>query len=310
MDTKPLVSVVMPFHNTPLPFMQEAVKSVSNQSYDNWELLLVNDGSAAESTEFARQYATIHPQQVRYLEHNNQQSLGASASRQLAIDQAHGRYIAFLDADDLWLPNKLAEQVSILVSQPDTAMLYGNTLYWFSWTDQPENKKRDHFPTLGLQPDTLYPPPTLLPLYLDGKAAVPCTCSVVVKRDVLEAIGGFEPSFRAVYTDQVLYAKVCLAGSVYVVDTCWDWYRQHSESSTGQAARKGQMREMRQRYLNWLAGYLAEINCQYQPLWQAVRRQMWLLETPAWLPWRDQLRPYVPWSKKWLLRAGLGPRGE
>src|SRR5919198_1004258 len=105
----PLVSAIIIFLNAER-FIQEAIESVFAQTYDAWELLLVDDGSTDGSTAIARRYAEQHPGKVRYLEHNGHQNRGKSASRNLAIRNCTGEYIAFLDADDVWLPRKLEQQ--------------------------------------------------------------------------------------------------------------------------------------------------------------------------------------------------------
>jgi glycosyltransferase involved in cell wall biosynthesis len=112
--TEELVSIVMPFLNPPVAFMHAAIESVLAQSYPEWELLLVNDGSRGESVALAREYALQYPEQIRYLEHDGARNRGHSASRNVAIQQAKGEYIALLDADDLWLAGKLEEQIKIM----------------------------------------------------------------------------------------------------------------------------------------------------------------------------------------------------
>src|SRR5215211_6343875 len=112
-STKPLVSVVIPFLNAER-FIQEAIESVFAQTYDNWELLLVDDGSNDGSTRIALEYAERNSGRVRYLQHPGHRNRGVSASRNLGISSARGEYIAFLDADDVWLPHKLEQQVEIL----------------------------------------------------------------------------------------------------------------------------------------------------------------------------------------------------
>ena len=133
MSSKPLVSGIIIFRNTQ-KFIEEAIQSVFAQTYDNWELLLVDDGSTDGSKEIAQRYANKYPEKVRYLEQENQQNLGVSAARNLGIVRAKGEYIAFLDADAVWLPHKLQQQIAILESIPQAAMLYGRTLRWYSWT--------------------------------------------------------------------------------------------------------------------------------------------------------------------------------
>ena len=126
MKDKPLVSVIMIFLNAE-KFIEEAIESVFTQSYDNWELLLVDDGSNDGSSTIARRYSEKYPEKVRYLEHDGHQNRGKSASRNLGINNSRGEYIALLDADDVFLPQKLEQQVEILESLPEAAMLYGRT---------------------------------------------------------------------------------------------------------------------------------------------------------------------------------------
>lgn len=222
MNTDSLVSAIIIFLNAE-EFIQEAIESVLGQTYPHWELLLVNDGSTDASPEIAQRYAAQHSGQVRYLEHPGHQNRGMAASRNLGIRHAQGDYIAFLDTDYLWLSNKLADQVTILDSQPDAGMLYGNSLYWYSWTQSPEDSQRDFVPPLGVQPNSLIQPPRLLSLFLRGKAAVPCPTSILVRESAIRKIGGFDESFLGVhmiYEDQAFYAKLCLRFPVYVSGTC------------------------------------------------------------------------------------------
>jgi glycosyltransferase involved in cell wall biosynthesis len=113
MLAKPLVSCVVIFLNGE-QYIREAIESVFSQVYEHWELFLVDDGSTDSSTQIARHYAQQHPDKVHYLEHPGHQNRGMSAARNLGIRHAQGAYLAFLDADDLWLPQKLERQVAIL----------------------------------------------------------------------------------------------------------------------------------------------------------------------------------------------------
>src|SRR5581483_8934066 len=103
MNSLPVVSVIMIFLNEE-KFIEEAVHSVLSQRYDNWELLLVDDGSTDASTAIARKFAQQYPEKVRYLEHKGHTNRGMSASRNLGMHHARGKYIALLDGDDVWLP--------------------------------------------------------------------------------------------------------------------------------------------------------------------------------------------------------------
>lgn len=286
-------------------FIEEAIESVLGQTYNHWELLLVDDGSTDASTQIARRYALQFPDRIRYLEHEGHRNRGMGASRNLGIRQARGEYIAFLDADDIWLPTKLEEQVRILDAHPTVGMLYGNTKYWYSWNGSAEAAPRDFLPPLGVKPRSIIEPPDLLPLFLRGRAAVPCTCSILVRRSTAEAVGGFDDSFLGnanVYEDQAFYVKICLVSRVYVSDQCWDWYRQHPDGSVAVAQRQGQAQAARRFFLNWLEDYLRKQQVTTPDVWQALRQEQWLNRDVAWVPNAGSARLLTRWIKKWLLR--------
>lgn len=268
MSNKPLVSVIIPFLNTER-FIQETIESVFAQTYDNWELLLVDDGSTDTSTELALRYAGQHPGQVRYLEHDGHQNRGASASRNLGSSNAKGEYIAFLDADDVWLPHKLERQVAILESQPEAAMVYGPGLWWYSWTGNPEDIQRDHMQELGVQPNILIRPPKLLTLLLQNKVDVPSSMAILVRREVLERVGGSEEGCRSIYDDQVVFAKIGLEAPVYIAGECWYWYRQHPNQRCYVTSQTGQYHSARLAFLNWLGEYMSRQGVNDGEVWQA-----------------------------------------
>ena len=104
----PLVSIIMPTYNCGR-FIHESIDSVLSQTYRNWELLIVDDCSTDETEAIMRSYTDPR---IRYM--RNEQNMGAAMTRNRALREAKGRYIAFLDADDLWLPQKLERQLAFM----------------------------------------------------------------------------------------------------------------------------------------------------------------------------------------------------
>ncbi len=270
MSSNSLVSVIIIFLNAER-FIQEAIESVFAQTYQNWELLLVDDGSTDGSTGIARWYAEAHPGKVRYLEHRAHQNRGMSASRNLGLSHAGGVYVALLDSDDVWLPHKLGCQVDILDSHPEAGLVYGLSRYWSSWTGNPEDAGRDFVPELGIPGDALYEPPALLTLlYPLGRATAPCPSDLMFRREVAERVGGFEESFAGVlslYEDQAFLAKVYLKEAVFVSDECWDLYRQHSDSCLSVVTKAGRYHQVRLFFLKWLARYLSTQEVKDTEIW-------------------------------------------
>jgi glycosyltransferase involved in cell wall biosynthesis len=298
---QPLVSIIIIFLNA-ADFLQEAIESVLTQTYENWELLLVDDGSSDGSTAIASGYVTQYPEKLRSLEHPNHDNFGMSASRNLGIRHAKGQYIAFLDADDVWMSDKLAHQIQIMTSHPEVAMIYGNTLYWHSWTGRPEDKQYDHIPFLGVKPDLVIEPPRLLQLYLSGQSAVPCTCSILVRSQAVKRVGGFEESFRGMYEDQAFYAKISLSEPIFVSEACLDRYRQHANSISTVTETTGQASATRLKFLDWLTQYLTQQKVDDTALWMVLRQELWLVRRPFGLPVAGTVNSLLRWMKKWVLR--------
>ncbi|NES18036.1 MAG: glycosyltransferase family 2 protein [Symploca sp. SIO3E6] len=303
MSSQPLVSIITPFLNTE-KFIQEAIESVIAQTYDNWELLLIDDGSTDSSTQIAQRYAEQYPGKVCYLEHEDHQNLGKSTSRNFGISNARGKYIALLDADDVYLPEKLKQQVGILESQPDTAMVYGSTKYWYSWTENPQDIQRDFMAKLGIQPNTLSNPPTLLTLYLRDPATIPCPCGLMMRRQVVEEVGRFDETIQHLYEDQVLLAKLCLKAPVFVHSACWDKYRQRSDSSWHVSMDTGEDASAQLIFFNWLEKYLVQQSFKNTEVWYALQQALLPYRHPRLHKFQRSIQKLVRQMKKIVKSMG------
>ena len=279
MTPAPAVSCIVIFLNEER-FLAEAIASVLAQDHESWELLLVDDGSTDGSAAIARAFVERHPDRVRYLQHAGGANLGMSAARNLGLAHARGRYVGFLDADDVWLPEKLTDQVAILDGRPDVGMVYGRTLLWHSWQPGCGRRSLDHFCDLGVTPDTVVEPPRLLVQLIENRFQTPTTCNALIRRSVIDAVGGFEPEFRGMFEDQVFFMKVCVDQRVYVASRCWAKYRQRDDSRSAHAGAAGQVVEARARLLAWLKAYLEQRGVGAAPVWQALRREQFALRSP------------------------------
>jgi glycosyltransferase involved in cell wall biosynthesis len=267
-SAQPLVSCIIIFLNEE-KYLGEAIQSVLAQSYDNWELLLVDDGSSDGSAEIAAKYAAQHPNRVRYLTHENRANRGMSASRNLGLKNALGSLVAFLDGDDAWFPDKLQQQVALFTRYSEAVTVSGATLYWHSWEEGSARADRTVLvgqtpggDDVSLEQDQLYPPGALMKeLYPLGRGMTPSSSGMMIRRDVALAVGGFEDSFRGLFEDQVFLAKMSFAGPAYVSRAVFDRYRQHSESCSNTTRDSGERQRLRRDYLAWLESYLKLIDC-------------------------------------------------
>ncbi len=259
MASKPRVSVVVIFLDEER-FLPDAVESVLAQTFTDWELVLVDDGSSDRSAAIAREYAERDPR-IRYITHPGGGNRGMSASRNRGVTVSSGELVAFLDGDDVWLPEKLEEQVALMEKHPEAGLIYGRTQWWFSWSGNSDDAQRDYLYDPGVALDTVIGPYSLLLSLIVNDGTPPYTCSLLVRRSTYERLGGFEESFRGLFEDQAFFAKAFLDENVYVSSRCWDRYRQHDESACAVGLQTGDLHPLdlspsRRAFLEWLDGYL------------------------------------------------------
>ncbi|WP_025536297.1 glycosyltransferase family 2 protein [Vibrio parahaemolyticus] len=127
-----LVSIVMPTYNSEKTVV-ESINSVLDQTYGNWELIIIDDKSTDDTWEIITKYSALYSNIYTF---QNDSNKGAGASRNVAIEKSKGRFIAFLDSDDLWVKEKLAEQISFMLKN-NYALTY--TYYSRFTSDKPIN---------------------------------------------------------------------------------------------------------------------------------------------------------------------------
>ena len=235
-------------------FLDEAIASVVRQSVDDWELIVADDGSSDASRAIVRRRAASDPR-IRLVQHPDGGNHGMSATRNLGLTHARGEYIGFLDADDVWEPSKIEEQLEAFSCHPEAAMAYGRTLIWHSWDAR--STRQDFYYDLGVPPNRVHPPTVLFRNLLKNVHQTPTTCNALVRRSAIQEVGGFEDSFPAMFEDQVFFAKILLRYPALVSDHSWARYRQHSASSSALSSADGADEEGRIRFLVWLRHYLS-----------------------------------------------------
>jgi glycosyltransferase involved in cell wall biosynthesis len=274
-------------------FIVEAIESVKLQSFSDWELVLVDDGSDDGSHELAAEFSASDPARVRVVQHPDRGNHGTGASRNLGLSHCRGEYVAFLDADDVYLPPRLKTHVELLDRHPDVALLQGCVQRWHSWSEDSARKQEDRDePAPPVPLERAIDPPQLLVLMLRSQGhTVPAICSLTLRIDDVRRLGGFESSFRHAYEDQVLLAKLYMDCRTLVVEEVLARYRQHPESLVHRLEREGTYvpgwpNPAHQAFVEWLQQYVDAHSNVSNELRDALHKE---------------LQPYVnPWA--WRIR--------
>lgn len=210
--SRPAVSVVMPAYNVE-PFVGAAVESVRGQTFTNFELLVVDDGSTDDTSAIVEQHARVDPR-IRLCRQPNR---GLSTARNSALQQSRGTYIAILDSDDAWVPSFLEVQVDILERRPDVDIVTGNAWFLGGALDG-----QAAAPSPDSRPD-----PDLRHLLQDETAVFIMS---VFRRRVYETIGGFDEEFHS-NEDYDFWIRAAAAGFRFVRnDKPAGYYRRRADS--------------------------------------------------------------------------------
>ncbi len=200
-----LVSVIIPTRNR-VAYLQEAIGSVYWQSYQNFEIIVIDDGSTDETAAVAGQYDS----RLCYF---HQSRKGVSAARNSGIAKARGQYIAFLDDDDIFLPAKLHDNVEYLSKHPDTIWLCSG----FSFIDA-KGAPLSRAPIIPAKPEVT--------LHDIAMFTFIHTSSVMVRKTNMESAGGF-PEGARVSEDYHAWANILATGKGATLQKCLTLFRQH-----------------------------------------------------------------------------------
>ena len=207
----PLISVVLPTHNR-APLVVAAVHSITQQTWRNLEVLVVDDASTDDTAQVLNDVTDPRVRQVRL-----EQPHGASGARNAGIELAQGEWIAFQDSDDLWLADKLRQQLECAVAHPGCVGVY--TSYWRDDGQRREVRPR---PGPGLDGDVLA---------RLARGNFISTQTLMVRADALRRLGGFDPDFVAL-NDWDLVLRLAQLGPIQWVREPLVEYRLQADSLT------------------------------------------------------------------------------
>lgn len=191
MEKKPLVSVVIPAYNAER-FIRRSLESALSQSYRNIEIIVVDDASTDKTARIIESY---EDSRIKYF--RQEPNKGQGPARNIGIRESTGQYITFLDADDYYLPEKVAREVEYLRKHPQCHVVYSNALHFYS--DRPDR--------LFLGPRI----PAMDFLTTLFRLSFPNINTLMVAREVLDKVGFFS-EIRYFPEDWEMYLRIALAG--------------------------------------------------------------------------------------------------
>lgn len=209
--SEPTVDVVIST-NRASPYLREAVDSVVQQSWTRWRLIVVDDGSP--TPQFLLDALRDVPGSVVV----RQPASGLPAARNHGIRLGTGQLIAFLDDDDVWHPDRLAAQVEAWLAAPSHVAVYSSGWYM----DADGTPFGSGWPAVQ----------TPSRLFLSGQVPLPRIVTVLVRRDVCEAMGGFDETFSLAEDNEFLL-RLAQRGEMLAVDAALVGYRRHAFNMSG-----------------------------------------------------------------------------
>lgn len=204
--TEPRVSVIIPTHNR-AEMVGQSISSVQEQSFTDWECVVVDDGSTDHTEGVVQRVAGDDPR-VRYLFQQGSGSPGAT--RNSGVTLSSGALVAFLDDDDLWLPDKLQRQVALMDAEPDVCLTFGQVQRFGA--------------EQGIWPDLSLPPrPTLEQLLAENFVPLSTT---MVRREALDQVGLFDEQMT-IAEDYELWLRLARHAPMRAVPDVMCRYRVH-----------------------------------------------------------------------------------
>jgi len=222
----PLVSVVIPVYNG-ASFIKDAINSALAQTYPNIEIIVIDDGSTDNTPDILKVYAS--KKKIVSLAHRGRQNLGVSHTRKVGVDYASGKYIAFLDADDMFLPGKIAVQVKALEQDPEIVLCHSN-INLFSETGHYSYSLNNHF-NLDRH---VYKYLFRQEAYFLQENHI-CNSTAILRANALKNLSfSFKQLFQ--FEDWLLWILLADKGHFLYLPTPLTRYRHHSSSASGKSS--------------------------------------------------------------------------
>lgn len=256
------VDVIIPVYNTPIDYIRQAILSVLEQTFSDWQAVIVNDGSGARcTTQLESLLIELKDSRLRYVKSKNQ---GVAAARNLGIASSDSMFIALLDSDDVWYPDKLARQLKVIKEHPNVSLVFACSDLLFG--DDMTGLQRVTAKTRGCNELSQHDACVrmLHSNFVDVNTVMFCRADV-------ESVGLFDENFHSL-EDKELWIRMLLAGQrFYHIPETLAAYRIHA---TNMSKNVGKMRDGRMKLIWKVDSLLDQGPSWLRSEYPALRRSM------------------------------------
>ncbi len=219
--SRPLIAIIMPVFDTPIQHLEEAVESVLTQAYENWELVLIDDGST--EADVVRVLPKLAERDPRIVWANLEKNEGISSASNRGLSLARGEWITFLDHDDLLEADALFHLAQLLQTQPDADLIY---------TDE-DKLGENGYEAPVFKPD--WSPDFFLSYNYVGHLTA-------IRRDMVQKAGGFRAEFDSAQDYDLFFRVIALTNRIHHIPrVLYHWRRSESSSAISVRQKPGQL---------------------------------------------------------------------
>jgi len=273
----PDVSIIIPVFNAE-KYLIETIEGVLSQTFKDWEIIIINDGSSDGSLCIAESFVRSHGHAIKVLSTPDGKNLGSSMARNIGLMNSSGRYLLFLDSDDVLLPEMIERHFGILETEPiSTIMSFGPARRWSSWSPSTRNCDSTQEFDFCMPNTGIVPAKVLLKGILKNCDNAPVPSGTLIRREAIVKANGWEEKFKGMYDDHAFYTKMLLgSANVFVVKEVLFFYRKHPDSLTAKNNFYPQIIFDRMRFIDWLWRYSKNIKAVDPDLLATISKERWL----------------------------------
>lgn len=221
MKLDPLVSVIIPAYNHE-DYIEDCVLSVIGQTYENIEIIIINDGSTDKTEEKILKIIECNDRRIHYV---NQDNRGVCKTLNRGLNIATGKYIAFLASDDMWLPNRLERQINFLEKNKHVGFVFADSKFIFN-NDTSNLRFSNYKPILN---KLFYETNFIKNIYFDlFQENFICAITILIRKEALDKVGGFDVNID--FEDYDMWLRLSKEYEAGYIPEVLALYRMHSNN--------------------------------------------------------------------------------